>query len=453
MSARNLSQRVAAAVLMLAVGGCWLMLQDAVSAAKPGVESAGNNLSFPVIWAENLPITTLRGTFGEPDLRGEWWYWWGTTEDGTPLSAPPDPNDPSKLINGDPVPEGAIRAYLQKDLNNTWQAGTALGVTDPLKPVTVNWIDWGDNLESNDWYTTSKVRTEVVLYKDIPDAPMLEYGMRHVSGWGTDEVHGLAVAPASQPGGADVPEVVYPRAPGDPSAPTPPQATVYSKMARLTIQKLHVETRDDPDLSGLVWDPTASIWQNPGENLNLVNETPIYNMAVYEGDDGPGYYSAEINVKGKVIYGYTWDLKRLNERTENQGEAAGLYRVTFSLDDKTYHQDAPAELNTFFTNAEVMVPIAEELALLAAEADEGGSTGGAVGIVDSSNHLTYMDVMILDRASGGGKGGGGKGGGGKGGGGRRSLTASGAPEPTSAVLLMLGAGALVPLRRRNSRGR
>ena len=48
-------------------------------------------------------------------------------------------------------------------------------------------------------------------------------------------------------------------------------------------------------------------------------------MAVYNAGDGPGYYSAEINVKGKVIYGMLWDLKKA-------GDGPGTYRITFSFD-------------------------------------------------------------------------------------------------------------------------
>ena len=62
----------------------------------PGGETAGNNLSYPVIWAEGI-TKILPGTPEmDPVLTGEWWYWWGT--EGTdpnvyPLSCAPDPDD------------------------------------------------------------------------------------------------------------------------------------------------------------------------------------------------------------------------------------------------------------------------------------------------------------------------------------------------------------------------
>ena len=65
----------------------------------PTAETAGNNLSFPVIWAEGdqgeEAKKTLPGTSGmDPFLGGEWWYQWGSNGSDpniTPASCPPDP--------------------------------------------------------------------------------------------------------------------------------------------------------------------------------------------------------------------------------------------------------------------------------------------------------------------------------------------------------------------------
>ena len=432
---------LSAALIAVAV---WLLPFEDSFAAKPGTETAGNNLSFPVIWAEDIPKTPP-GTPGmTPTLAGEWWYWWGTAGDGTPLSEPPDPDDPNYLDDGIPnsvdsalvPPQGSVRAYVQKDPLNVWQAGSLNGSSMGTQPVQVDWIDWGDNLESVDWYTKSKVRTEVVLYKDLSE-PMLEYGMRHVSGWGIDEVHGLA---ATKAGSEIIPEI----GPGT-------QATVYSPLARLTIQKLHVESLDDIGEESLAWNPLQG-WadvQSP-DIADLINEDPIYNMAVYEGGDGPSYYSAEINVKGKVIYGYTWDVKRLNEFTEHGGEAAGYYRITFSLDDLE-GPPAPALLNTSFELAQILEPVEEEFVffnpddglLLAAE--EGDTTGGATPLIDYENNLTYIDVLILEKIRGGNNGGG-KGRGNGGGPGGGSLTGT-IPEPVALALALALIGPAVALKR------
>ena len=373
---------------------------------KPTAE-AGNNLSFPVIWAEGV-AKTLPGTVNmEPVLNGTWWYWWGMEgidPNIVPLSCAPDPDDQALCDDGvagqamGAVPgvgheDALVKAYLQKDPNNVWQAETA---DWSAAPVDVSWIDWGDNLESVDWYTRSQVRTEVVLFQDL-DSPMREYQMRHTSGWGIDEVHGLA---ADKVSGAAL------AGPGN-------QATVYSPCARLTIQKLLVN-RDDPALADAIWVPQVG-WTGPG----LIGAVPIFNMPVYAGLDGPGYYAAEINVKGRIIYGYTWNVRKLNQ-------GPGDYRITFSFDAVCGNVD----LNTFFTEGvtQILLPVEEEegastmvmklddsfalteggralagggrleKSLLLSE--EGTDSGGGTAVLDTTLNLTYIDIRILERSGG-----------------------------------------------------
>jgi len=365
-------------------------------------EVAGNNLSFPVLWAEG--VTKAVPTCETPILEGEWWYWWGMEgidPNIVPLSCAPDPDDESLCDDGlVGQATGAfpglgyepdlVRAYLQKDPYNCWMAGSEEVSSSPLN---VHWIDWGDNLESVDWYTRSQVRTEVVLFQDL-STPMTEYQMRHTSGWGIDEVHGMATD--LPPEGVD-PEPLM----GDGTS-----ATVYSHCARLTIQKLLVP-RTDPALDCLGWVPGEG-WTESDlclPDVNLINEH-IFNGSVHEGGDGPGYYSAEINVKGRIIYGYTWNVRQLHDDTPIDGtgipSAAGDYRITFSFD--TVCGTVP--LNTFFTEGvtNIIVPLEEELEAAAAEeGSDGTDTGGGIGVLDFGNNLTYIDVRILER--GGGKGG------------------------------------------------
>jgi hypothetical protein len=335
---------------------------------KPvGGESVGSNLSFPVIWAENESLTLRAVPPGTPNnilLNGNWWYVWG--EDPLDPSYPifscqPNPANESACLIGTLPSNGVSKAYLQKDANNIWQAYNAAATA----PVNIDRLDWGDNLESVDWALNSKVRTEVVLYEDL-SSPVLQYAMRHVSGWGTDEMHGLQT---------DMDKVPV-LGPGT-------EATVYTKFARLTIQKLNKETPN------ITWNWTLHEWQG-GTDVNI----PVFNKAVWEAGDGPGYYSAEVNIKGKVIYGYTWDVKKLND-------GAGIYRITFSFDQS--RTGGPA-LNTFFTpNTQIIVPAEEEVI---AEAE--GGAGGTAMLVDGGNgrYLTYIDVNILPRGTGGAKGGG-----------------------------------------------
>lgn len=377
---------------------------------KPApVTEAGNCLSFPVIWAEGV-TKTLPGTPGmTPLTEGVWWYQWGTNgvdPDVTPASCPPDPDESNielnpdglnycddgmpnslTLLAGEPLADNPLplaKAFLQKDANNVWQAGTA---DWSASDVNVNWIDWGDNLESIDWYTRSQVRTEMVLFQDLVEA-MLEYEMRHTSGWGIDEVHGLA---------SDLEKA--------PLYGSGTRATIYSHCARLTIQKLLVK-RDDPRLMVLQWVPYEGWTEPEGYEFNLINPH-IFNGSVHEGGDGPGYYSAEINVKGRIIYGYTWNVRTLNDITPVEGSdirtPAGDYRITFSFDNNV----VGVPLNTFFTpSTQIVVPLEVEVAaeIIAAEASDSGDEGGGTAVLDHVNNLTYIDVRILERGGGGGGG-------------------------------------------------
>ena len=186
---------------------------------------------------------------------------------------------------------------------------------------------------------------------------------------------------------------------------------MYSHNARLTIQKLNVD-RDSIPEGGLTWVPGTG-WKSTVEGDSLVNPA-LLNSAVYEAADGPGYYNAEVNVKGKIIYGYTWALRDMNEGT-------GSYRITFSFDS----EGGPVALNTFFDElTQILVPIEEEaiskIVLTAngeTEDEDGEGSRGGKGIIDVSNNLTYMDVRIVEgHGEGGGGGGGGHHGPGGGGG-------------------------------------
>ena len=368
-------------------------LMKSSNAKSSDGESAGNNLSYPVIWTDG-PSLDLRGErWLTPRTDGVFYLVWG--EDPIDPQAPlysclPDPDDPTICEDGSSPGTPYWRAYVQKDLNNEWQAFNYNGAGTGL--YVIDSVDWGDNLESVDWTIRSQVRTEVVLYEGIafddvvfpPDeAPFQnQYAMRHAFGWGITEVHGLQTTSSG--------DVLDPYAEDNP-------ATVYTPNARLTIQKINVESRDEipVDNSGLTWDPQENGWVGDG----LFNP-PLFNEAVWEKDsDGPGGYSAEVNVKGKVIFGYTWNVRDMNEDL-------GYYRITFSFDDFS-----PTGLNTEINETTtIMLPPVEgddEGEITASAEDEGGDTGGAVAKVDGLNKLTYIDVLIRkNRGSGGGNGGG-----------------------------------------------
>ena len=380
-------------------------LMKSSNAKSSDGESAGNNLSYPVIWSDGASLALRGARWDPPTKNGVYYLVWGE-----------DPIDPQATLNsclpnanGDACEDGSTpwgtdlywRSYVQKDPLNEWQAFNYNGALDGL--WVIDSLDWGDNLESVDWTIRSQVRTEVVLYEGIAFDDVVfppeqspfqnQYAMRHAFGWGITEVHGLQTT-------SD--DVLVPLTEDNP-------ATVYTPNARLTIQKINVESRDEipADNSGLTWDPQVNGWVG-GDLFN----PPLFNEAVWEKDsDGPGGYSAEVNVKGKVIFGYTWNVRDMNQDI-------GYYRITFSFDDFNTATSLNTEINETTT---IMLPPVEGDVTTSAE-DEGGDTGGAIAKVDGLNKLTYIDVLIRkNRGAGGGNGGGkdGNSGGGNGGGGKK----------------------------------
>ena len=320
------------------------------------------------ISVQSLTVESL-GTIENYSLNGEWWYVWG--EDPIDPQAPinsckPAESNNTKCENGSFPGDGVspvYKAFLQKDINNVWQAYNA-SVPDG-ETMIIDWIDWGDNLESLAWGINSKVRTELVLLKDL-DESVTQFAMRHVDGWGTDEVHGIQTEMNNQP-------VL-----GEGT-----QATVYSPKIRFIVQKLNY-TRESIPASRLSWDAEMKKWKETyPEYEDIINE-PIFNQAAFEAGTGSGYFSAEINVKGKIMYGYTWDVNSIN-----QGE--GHYRLTYSFDEG----DGVTGRAFIDPTTQIVLPIEEETSSIegAFAVLEEPSDGG-VAILVPAHNLTYMDILI-----------------------------------------------------------
>ncbi|MEJ2539528.1 MAG: hypothetical protein P8188_06100 [Gemmatimonadota bacterium] len=361
------------------------LLMEAKGAPGPpggvGEPTAGSNLSFPTIWAEGLSKNP-RGAMGTVQLGGPWWYWWGEPleEGGDPLACAPDPDDPGRCADGTEPGSGWVKAFLQKEVANEWQAANYAATG----PVDVDRMDWGDAIESVSWTLKSKVRIEATLFEDVPQ-PMTGYTMRHTSGHGIDEMWGVDAGHGA----------------ADALAYASDEAIVYSSCARLTIQKLLVEreTLSHPD-ARLTWNPVTAQWDG-----DVVDPDPVFNGAI--APEGPsGGFGAEINIQGKVVYGMTWDVKTAND-------GAGDYRVTFSLADANC---PTVTLNTFITDLTEIIALEEEGEVtVAAEDDAAGPEEGGTAHVQGADNLSYIDLRITLKESG--KGGGGGGGGGHGGGG------------------------------------
>ncbi|GAA4280944.1 hypothetical protein GCM10022260_13650 [Gaetbulibacter aestuarii] len=332
---------------------------------EPPTETAGNNLSFPVIFADG-GTKVLPGTMEAYSLQGVWWYVWG--EDPVDPQAPlyscqPLDTDESLCSDGSVPGDGIstlFKAYIQKDPDNVWQAYNTS--VPPGETLNIDWVDWGDDLESIAWKINSKVRTEVVLLEDIDS--VTEFAMRHVDSWGIDEVHGAQTTLNNEP--------IY--GPGT-------QATVYTPNGRLTVQKLNFN-KSSIDPSRLTWIPGTGWTETNPEDPNIINEA-IFDQAVSEAGTGPEYFNAEINVKGKIMFGYTWDVSSLNE-----GE--GYYRMTFSFDE------GDEALGTAKFNEFTQIIVAEEEEETVSVAEEGGPGSGGVPVMDPSNNLTYIDILVGD---------------------------------------------------------
>lgn len=242
----------------------------------------------------------------------------------------------------EPFAYNGITYYLQQT-QNTWQAGWANGAAEG----EVVRADWSDNIVRQTWSETSVIRVETVLFKDLAE-PITGYDMAYLYGEGIEEVWGTT-------------GVTYPSA----------LATVYSICARLTIQKLD------------------------GPNGNPVGT--LYDSAIYDrfGVDGPTTaYSAEVNVPGKIIYGYNWDLAKFDMASiglPNEPKS-GWYRLTFSFDPTAiYNLVDPNGVPRSFT-----IPCNTVLGSLDA-ADLLGTTVPEVVVYEPklpSGQVTTLDIYI-----------------------------------------------------------
>ena len=253
----------------------------------------------------------------------------------------------------EPFTYNDIIYYLQQT-ENSWQAEWVDGDSAPLNFETVR-VDWSDNIVRQTWTEQSVIRCEVVLFKDLEE-PMQGYDMTYLYGEGIDEVWGTT---------GSIVESFHP--------------TVYSINARWKIEKL-----DDKD----------------GNPVGV-----LYNSAIYErfGVDGQtDAYAAEVNVPGKIIYGFNWDLAKFDMSSiglPNEPKS-GWYRLTFSLDPTAIYNITDDNGNSQAFN----VPCNTALGSLDA-GDLFGSTPEVVVYQPAlpSAQETYLDIYIEPKTKGGGK--------------------------------------------------
>ncbi len=97
---------------------------------------------------------------------------------------------------------------------------------------------------------------------------------------------------------------------------------MYTNVARLKIEKLD---------------------QQGGNPTFVVYDSPCYDKYFVDGPTDA--YSAEINMGGKCIYGFNWNVRDVDAQVKT-----GWYRLTFSLDDQATYTDYDGVAHTYTRN-------------------------------------------------------------------------------------------------------
>ena len=336
-------------VLALVVASAILVVAPmAMGKGKPITgESGVNNLSFPVILSDNVGPAA----FPADGI----WRWAPVTDpvaqcvdeagvaDGTAVA-------PSILCyygrkvtvvseTGEILFTGDPKVWwLQKRTQNFWKA-LSVG-HDITTPLVVSAVDIGDLLESSPSIATRQIRVEFNLLQSVP-AVGDELSTYLVPDWtsgvpapcvvpdtagegigcfaafgmsgavpGTEqsgnEMQGNDFGPGdmvTNPGTQTLLDPTTVRIATAATGPIPIHALVYSRCARMLIQKIGT----DP-----YWDETTGLWAGTGVAAPSVN-VPVYTNAL----------SVEITSGGSIVYGYNWNAKTAS---------TGTYRLTFVLD-------------------------------------------------------------------------------------------------------------------------
>jgi uncharacterized protein YjdB len=277
------------------------------------VTTVGNNLSYPVVFAEGIGITGL-AVATDPGVRP-------TTAEGITVDVLPF------WYSGN-VADYQDTYFLQQG-TNTWRAEWADGSQGGIQQAEVA---WGDNLTSVQFNTHQNIRVEVAL-NAINGAQLSGYVMKVLYGTGETEMQGTD---------------------GTTALFTP---TIYSVLPHITVEKLDDVTR---------------------EPVYKVYEGTVYGGF---GGDGSGLFNAEVNVGGKMVYGYNMMIQNLTLPSDLH--KYGWWRITFQLDEVGQVGGAPVTRNTELTR---LLP------------SEGKMF---VPQIDPATNRTWIDIDVKS-ASGGG---------------------------------------------------
>jgi uncharacterized protein YjdB len=221
--------------------------------------------------------------------------------------------------------------YFMQQGTNTWQAewvDEGAGATQQVEAA------WGDNITSTSFNSHQNIHIELVLY-DKSGRTLKGFNMTSLYGTNESEMQGTD---------------------GTMGDFTP---TVYAVTPRLIIQKLNDQTMQ-------------------------VVET-VFDGAIHEGfgGDGPGAFSAEVSVSGRLGYGYNLLLQNVT-LTDPTVHKYGWWRITFTLDGQGNVGGQPVNRHIDLVS---MAP---------------NSGGLFTPQFDAATQTTWIDINIKQASGGGG---------------------------------------------------
>ncbi len=294
------------------------------------------------------------------------------------------------LVNptGDPgyVPPATLvePIYWQKQTVNKWQAGYEVSET----PLGVEFVDWGDNLESKSW-PVQVIRVETNTFSSVLDPNAWHrVDMWHVFGQGTTELWGAHASKSA-------PSQPYFYLDVDTQAPNWGYGVNVTSSARLNLAKL----------GGAATCPTTYA---PSPYAGLTTFVPAsgdvaahWQGAAFTYDQ---VYGAELNIKGTYVYGYNWNLRSM---PTNGVEKTGWWRLTFYTPDNSINFGGFKEVTDDGLNGFAPPPDTAGIDIEPAPtvAAEEGDTGPVYRPkVDVTNNLTFIDICIAKQKGSGNKG-------------------------------------------------
>jgi hypothetical protein len=352
-----------------------------------GETTAANNLSYPAVGdavvtsnaTATVPVGALGTSFSYGCAVPETI---GTTTYPNTSCVSADGNtfyDADTCVSNQCSGQAVERIYWQKVTSNKWAAQTVTGAG-----FDAAFIDWGDNLETTSWTSSSVVRVETTPFADVTPTNQVGFQMWHVFGAGTNEQWGVHAD-----GGQTSPYLYQYDS---------PYAVINTAGAYLNITKLEsgataCQPLNKPPFS-FSWDLVSSTWTDAPLTLyNAVNK-------------------AELAVSGKYVYGYNWNLKTAVVPTNIN--KAGWWRLTFYTKNREVALDGGTQLVPPVLPAATLRPQPQpQQSAASTDIVPMADTGPLfTPVIDVPNNLTYIDICLTAGKGGGGGKGGGKGGGG-----------------------------------------